>query len=142
LTGAFFAGCSGVRPVNLGVQDGKLLPCPSTPNCVSSQSIDRQHHVDPLKYASSTSEAMADLKGIVQQMKRTVIVSETGNYLHIEFTSAIWKFVDDVEFSFDEGAQVIHVRSASRVGNSDLGVNRQRVEEIRTRWNVRKKTSR
>lgn len=80
---------------------------------------------------------MADLKKIVQQMKRTVIVSETGNDLHIEFTSALWRFVDDVEFWFDDGAHIIEVRSASRLGHSDLGVNRKRIEKIRTKWNAR-----
>jgi uncharacterized protein (DUF1499 family) len=139
VTGAFFGGCSGTRPVTLGVKDGKLLPCPATPNCVSSQSSDKEHFIEPLKYTSSTAEAVADLRKIVQQMKRAVIVAETGNYLHVEFTSALWRFVDDVEFSFEEGAHVIQVRSASRVGNSDLGVNRKRVEKIRAQWNARMK---
>ena len=140
-SGAFFIGCSGIRPVNLGVKDGKLLPCPSSPNCVSSQSSDKEHFIEPLRYTSSRADAMADLKKIVHQMKRTAIVSETGNYLHVEFTSALWRFVDDVEFWFDENAHVIHVRSASRVGNSDMGVNRKRIGEIRAQWNARVKTS-
>jgi uncharacterized protein (DUF1499 family) len=139
LSGAFFIGCSGVRPVNLGVKDGKLLPCPATPNCVSSQSNDKEHLVEPFRYTSSAADALADLKKIVQQMKRTAIVSETGNYLHVEFTSALWRFVDDAEFWFDESAHVIHVRSASRVGKSDMGVNRKRIEEIRAQWNARVK---
>jgi uncharacterized protein (DUF1499 family) len=140
LSVTFFVGCSGVRPVNLGVKDGKLLPCPSSLNCVSSQSSDNEHFIAPLRYTSSTADAMADLKKIILQMKRTAIDSETGNYLHVEFTSALWRFVDDVEFWFDESAHVIHVRSASRVGHSDLGVNRKRIEEIRAKWNARMKS--
>ena len=137
IMGLLIIGCSGTRPANLGVKNGKLLPCPSSPNCVSSQSSDKEHTVEPLRYSTSTAEAMAELKKIIQQMKRTLIVTETGTYLHVEFTSALWRFVDDVEFWFDESARVIHVRSASRLGSSDLGVNRKRIEEIRARWNAR-----
>ena len=132
-------GCSGVRPANLGVQDGHLAPCPETPNCVSSQSTDKVHAIAPLLYSSSTSEAVADLKKIVLQMKRTKIVDEKDHYLAVEFTSAIWRFVDDVEFSFDNASQTIHVRSASRMGKSDFGVNRKRIEMIRSAWNTREK---
>jgi uncharacterized protein (DUF1499 family) len=130
----FIAGCSGITPANLGVRDGRLAPCPSSPNCVSSQSTDREHAVEPLSYTTSPGEAMADLKKIILNMKRARIVSETGDYIHAEFTSAIWRFVDDVEFYFDDAAKVIHVRSASRLGKSDFGVNRKRVEEIRRAW--------
>ncbi|HSA78911.1 MAG TPA: DUF1499 domain-containing protein [Nitrospirota bacterium] len=127
-------GCTGGRPANLGVSDGRLAPCPSSPNCVSSQSTDNEHAVEPFLYSSSTPEAIAGLRKIILQMKRTKIVSETNNYLHAEFASAIWRFVDDVEFSFDDHAKLIQVRSASRLGYSDFGVNRKRVEAIRTAW--------
>jgi len=132
--GLVIASCSGTRPVNLGVTNGLLAPCPSTPNCVSSQSKDPGHAVAALVYTSSPAEAMAKLKRIVQSMPRTKIVNDTPAYLHAEFTSAIMRFVDDVEFSLDEPATSINVRSASRLGKSDLGVNRKRVEEIRTKW--------
>lgn len=135
----FVIGCTGVRPANLGVKDGRLAPCPETPNCVSSQSTDKDHAIAPLSYSSSTSGAMADLKKIIQQMKRTRIVTEADNYLYVEFTSALWRFVDDVEFSFDNASKTINVRSASRLGKSDLGVNRKRIEMIRTTWNARGK---
>jgi uncharacterized protein (DUF1499 family) len=79
---------------------------------------------------------VVDLKKIIQQMKRTRIVTEADNYLYVEFTSALWRFVDDVEFSFDDASKTIHVRSASRLGKSDLGVNRKRIEMIRTAWNA------
>jgi len=123
---------SGKRPNNLGVRDGKLVPCPNTPNCVSSQSSDTEHSIQALTYNSTPKEAMADLKTVIQGMKKTKIITENKNYLYVEFTSAIMGFVDDVEFYVDEAAKVIHVRSASRLGQSDLGVNRKRIETIRT----------
>jgi uncharacterized protein (DUF1499 family) len=128
------AGCAGVRPADLGVKDGKLAPCPRSPNCVSSQSADKEHFVAPLSYAGSATQAAADLKNIVLGMKRANIVDEHDSYIHAEFTSALWRFIDDVEFYFDDAAKVIHLRSASRLGKSDLGVNRKRVEAIRDEW--------
>lgn len=130
--GAF--GCSGVRPGNLGVKDGGLALCPSSPNCVSSQSIDKEHAIEPLTYAVSTLAAHDDLKKIILGMKRAEIITDSSAYIHAEFTSAIWRFVDDVEFYFDEKAKTIHIRSASRLGKSDFGVNRKRVESIRALW--------
>jgi uncharacterized protein (DUF1499 family) len=127
-------GCTGVRPVNLGIKDGKLAPCPSTPNCVSSQSSDHEHAVEPLSFAGTATEAHAGITKIILSMKRSRIITDTDSYIHAEFTSAVFRFVDDVEFQFDEGTKVIHVRSAARLGHSDLGVNRKRVEDIRARW--------
>lgn len=122
---------AGKRPTNLGVKAGKLTPCPDTPNCVSSQSNDTEHSIDPLPYAQIT-----DVKRVVNNMERTTIIEETENYLYAEFTSKLMGFVDDVEFHKDDVNQVIHVRSASRLGKSDLGVNRKRVEEIRQQLQV------
>jgi uncharacterized protein (DUF1499 family) len=127
-------GCTGSRPANLGVHDGKLAPCPASPNCVSSQSIDREHSIEPLRYTGSAAEAMDRMKRTIKSMKRVQIITDTGTYVHAEFTSALFRFVDDVEFFLDERAAVIHVRSASRLGSSDLGVNRRRIETIRTLW--------
>jgi len=127
-------GCTGVRPANLGIKDGKLAPCPSTPNCVSSQSPDREHAVEPLSFTGTAAEAHAGITKIILDMKRSRIITDTNSYIHVEFTSAVFRFVDDMEFQFDEGAKVIHVRSAARLGHSDLGVNRKRVEDIRARW--------
>ena len=128
------SGCAGVRPVNLGIKGGKLAACPSWPNCVSSQSTDREHAVEPLSFLGTVTEAHDGVKKIILSMKRARIITETDSYIHAEFTSAVFRFVDDVEFQFDEGAKIIHVRSASRLGRSDLGVNRKRVEDIRARW--------
>ncbi len=129
--GLLLAGCTGTRPVNLGVHDGKLAPCPASPNCVSSQSSDRDHSIEPLRYTGSPGEAMDRLKKIVISMKRSRIIRSTGSYIHAEYTSALFRFVDDVEFFLDERAAVIQVRSSSRIGYSDLGVNRKRIEDIR-----------
>lgn len=124
---------AGKRPNDLGAQDGKLAPCPNTPNCVSSQSADAVHTIEPLTYKSTPQEALAQLKQVIQSLPRTKIITETNNYIYAEFTSAIMGFVDDVEFYLDAGAKVFHVRSASRLGKSDLGVNRKRIEVIRAR---------
>lgn len=134
LPAVLLVGCQGTRPANLGARDGRLLPCPSTPNCVSSQATDEEHRIAPLAYSESVNEAMNRLKEIVRSFPRTAVVTDTGAYLHVEFTSALFRFVDDVEFLADASTKVIHVRSASRLGTSDLGVNRKRVEELRRRW--------
>lgn len=126
---------AGKRPSNLGVRDRKLAPCPNSPNCVSSQSTDAVHKIAPLTYTSSPEQALADIKSIIQSLPRTTIISETEDYLYAEFKSALMGFVDDVEFYLDRNDNIIHVRSASRLGQSDLGVNRNRVETIRTKLN-------
>ncbi|NJK74857.1 MAG: DUF1499 domain-containing protein [Microcoleus sp. SU_5_6] len=126
---------AGKRPANLGLQSGQLAPCPSSPNCVSSFSQDAEHKVEPLTYNSTPTVAMANLKQAIESLGKTKIITETDNYLYAEFTSSLMGFVDDVEFLLDEGAKVIHVRSASRLGQSDLGVNRKRIETIRTQLN-------
>jgi uncharacterized protein (DUF1499 family) len=130
------SGCAGRPPGNLGIHEGKLSPCPASPNCVSSQGSDKEHTVEPFIYTASRQQALANLRQIILHMKRTKIVYESGNYLHAEFTSAIFRFVDDVEFYFEENAKIIQVRSASRIGKSDFGVNRKRMESIRAAWNA------
>ncbi|MCC5649986.1 DUF1499 domain-containing protein [Nostoc sp. XA013] len=126
---------AGKRPNNLGISNGKLAPCPNSPNCVSSQSTDAIHKIAPLTFTSTPEEAIANLKEIIQSLPRTKIISESQDYLYAEFKSALLGFVDDVEFYLDRNANVIQVRSASRLGQSDLGVNRQRIETIRGKLN-------
>jgi uncharacterized protein (DUF1499 family) len=128
-------GCSAYRPLNLGITDGKLSPCPDSPNCVSSQSSDKRHFIEPLRYEGTKHEAMERLIDVIQGMKRCRIITMDDHYIHAEFTSAFFRFVDDVEFYFDSEAKVIHMRSASRTGNSDFGVNRQRMEKVRSLFN-------
>lgn len=128
---------SGTKPDNLGVNNGKLAACPNSPNCVSSQSptSDETHFIQPLKYSSTTEKALADLKKVIESEDRTKIINESSDYLYAEFKSALMGYVDDVEFYLDSSSNTIHVRSASRLGQSDLGVNRKRIETIRTKFN-------
>jgi uncharacterized protein (DUF1499 family) len=119
------------KPSNLGVVDGRLAPCPASPNCVCTQATEAEHRMEPISFTGSPNEALQRIKAVVAQMPRTKIVTVEDNYLHAEFRSAIFRFVDDVEFLFDPESQLIHFRSASRVGHSDLGVNRRRMEKIR-----------
>lgn len=125
-------GCMGAgRSKALGVRDGRLGPLPSSPNAVSSQAEDPSRRVEPLHFAGDPAEAMARARRAVESMPRTEIVRADERYLHATFTSRLFRFVDDVELLLDPQAGVIHVRSASRVGYSDLGANRRRVEALR-----------
>jgi uncharacterized protein (DUF1499 family) len=99
---------------------------------VSTQATDEGHAIAPLRYRKSRAEAKEALKDIVRTMPRTKLVEEDESYLHYEFTSMLLRFVDDVEFLFDDESKTIHFRSASRTGYGDLGVNRKRMEEIRS----------
>jgi len=115
----------------------KLSPCPSSPNCVSSLSEDRKHSIEPLQFTGSRDEARQKLLGILEKLKRARVTRSETDYIHAEFRSAIFQFVDDVEFLFAEEGNIIHLKSASRVGYSDLGANRKRVERIRSAFESR-----
>ena len=120
--------------VGTPVAAGSLKACPKSPNCVSSQAADPEHAIAPFTYTGSRTEAYARIKDVLSGMKRTKIVMEKEDYIYAEAKSLIFRFVDDVEFYFPVDEKIIHVRSASRAGHSDLGVNRKRVEEIRARF--------
>jgi uncharacterized protein (DUF1499 family) len=125
---------AGTRPIDLGIHDGKLAACPATPNCVNSQApaSDVEHSIAPIEFGGKASATMENLKFVLKNMPRTNIVTESNNnYIYVEATSKLMGFVDDVEFYIDDAGKNIQVRSASRLGESDLGVNRQRIEEIR-----------
>ncbi|HXX76280.1 MAG TPA: DUF1499 domain-containing protein [Nitrospiraceae bacterium] len=109
-----------------------LAPCPSSPNCVSTQAKDAGHAIAPYRYRKSKAEAKEALKEIVRSLPRTKLVEEDEAYLHYEFTSFLFRFVDDVEFLLDDQTKTVHFRSASRTGYGDFGVNRRRMEEIRS----------
>ena len=128
---------SGKQPQDLGVNNGQLKACPSTPNCVSSQApnSDKEHAIAPFTYSGSATDAINRLKTIIEGMERSKINEVSDNYLYAEFSSKIMGFVDDVEFYAPPGESVIHTRSAARLGKSDLGVNRKRTEEIRSQFN-------
>ena len=108
-----------------------LPPCPSSPNCVSTQAVDQGHAIEPMRYRKARAEAKEALKQAVGSLPRVALVDEDESYLHYEFTSLLFRFVDDVEFVFDDTTKTLHFRSASRTGYGDLGVNRKRMEEIR-----------
>lgn len=127
-------GCSGAKPLNLGVTEGRLASCPSSPNCVSSQGEDETHKMEPWAYHTSLAQAKEKILDILRSMPRAKVVTVEENYIRAEFTSRLFRFVDDVEFYFDDTDNVINFRSASRVGYSDLGVNRKRMEEIQERF--------
>ena len=110
----------------------QLAPCPSSPNCVSTQAKDEGHAIAPFRYRKSRAEAKEVLKEVIRSLPRTKLVEEDESYLHYEFTSLLLRFVDDVEFLFDDETKTIHFRSASRTGYGDMGVNRKRMEQVRT----------
>lgn len=122
---------TGDRPENIGVTNGKLADCPPTPNCVVSQGADEEHAITPLTYTGDRATAKAQLVDILSVVPRTKIVEETDSYILAESESRLMGFVDDTEFYFPEDENVIQVRAAARMGESDLGVNRRRIEQIR-----------
>ena len=127
---------SGRRPSNLGAKNGRLAPCPGSPNCVSSQADpagDAGHYVAALAFKGDPQAAWEALRRIVAESERATIIGETDGYLYAEFESKVMGFVDDLECLLDAPARRIHVRSASRLGYRDFGVNRERVETLRRR---------
>ena len=109
----------------------RLQSCPSSPNCVSTQAQDEGHVIAPFRYRKSRAEAKEVLKEVIRSLPRTKLLEEDESYLHYEFTSLLLRFVDDVEFLFDDETKTIHFRSASRTGYGDMGVNRKRMEQVR-----------
>ena len=126
--------CSASCSTDKQAPGRELPPCPASPNCVSSREPTGARHVEPFTYQGTHVEARAQLIDAILSMPRAKVVVAEGDYLQVEFRSAVFGFVDDVEFLFDDQHKVIHVRSASRVGYYDFGVNRRRVEELRKRF--------
>ena len=122
--------CASAADRPAAVPPGQLPPCPSSPNCVSTEATDPAKQMAPLPYRVDRATSRKLIVSIVGTMPRASIVSQTENYVHAEFRSRLFGFVDDVEFLFDDDAAVIHFRSASRSGYSDMGVNRQRMTAI------------
>ncbi|HSH69563.1 MAG TPA: DUF1499 domain-containing protein [Deferrisomatales bacterium] len=123
--------CSGARPPGLGVSGGRLSPCPSSPNCVSSDAPDAGHRVEAFVLDAAPDIGWRALREEIAALPRTTVVAEEPNYLHAQCASAVFGFVDDLEVHLPEGSDKLAIRSASRVGSSDLGVNRRRVERLR-----------
>jgi uncharacterized protein (DUF1499 family) len=125
------SACSGTAPDNLGIKNGSLAACPDSPNCVNSQASDAQHAIEPLPLKGSPEQTQAHLKALLSEEAQVRLVEEAPGYLRAEFSSTLMRFVDDVEFMV--GASAVDVRSASRLGYSDLDVNRKRIEQLRQR---------
>jgi uncharacterized protein (DUF1499 family) len=140
-------GCTRVRP-QLGIENDQLTQCPTTPNCVNSQAKDNKHYIEPILTTGTPLEVKNHILKILNELERSKIIVAEDNYIRVEFTSKVFRFVDDVEFYFPDTKSkemTIHVRSASRVGHSDFGVNRKRIEQIRSKLkaiNIEKKENR
>lgn len=128
----------GSSPTELGVTDGGLAQCPNSPNCVSSTATDPKQVMEPIPWSGTPTEGLDRLESIVRELPRTRIVQREENYLRVEFRSWLFGFVDDVEFLVPRDEGVIHFRSASRVGYSDMGVNRKRMTGIGQRFDALK----
>jgi len=132
--GAFTDQLSGLWPKlteKPQLVNGKLRPCPGTPNCVSSESSNPAEKIEPFTIKGSPEQAWSALKTIITE-QGGIVHTEEKEYLWSTFTIPLFGFIDDVEFRLSAKEGVIHVRSASRLGFSDLGVNRGRVEQLRT----------
>ena len=125
------SSCSGSRPEKLGLKNNLFTPCPGSPNCVLSLQSDLKHRILPLAYTGSLEVTKERLNQVILSHENAQIITQKGDYWHVEFTSRWMSFIDDVEFYFMESEELIHVRSASRIGYYDYKVNRKRVEKIR-----------
>jgi uncharacterized protein (DUF1499 family) len=125
-------GCAGTSPANLGVQNGMLTACPASPNCIASQSGNPQQRINPFAFSGDPAAAFSRLQKTLEGREDTTIIEARADYLRVEFRTTF--FVDDGEFLLDKEHQVIHIRSASRLGYSDLGKNRARMEDLRRQY--------
>lgn len=123
--------CAGQRPSDLGVTEGHLRPCPGSPNCVSTVADDAAHRIAPFDLAVVPDAAWPAVRAAVAAIPHSQMVTATADYLHAEVSSAVFGFVDDLEVYLPADASALMVRSASRLGHSDLGVNRRRAEALR-----------
>lgn len=119
-------------PARHGVAEGRFTPCPTTQACISSQAADPDQFVAPIPFTVSPQQALEKLLRVLAGMDRSVVVAARASYIHVEFRSHLWGFIDDVEFFIDPEASVIHLRAAARL----VGINRQRIETIRQRFNA------
>lgn len=131
---ALISSCSAPRPANLGIKDSRLGNCPDKPNCVVSfNKSDEDHFLEAIQIVSNKERAHQKITGILTKNSSAKIITSTPDYIHAEYTSSVFKFVDDVEFYFSAD-KLVHFRSASRSGHSDMGVNKKRIEEIRFKF--------
>lgn len=123
---------SGTRPGNLGVRSGRLSPCPCSPNCVSTDADDIDHNIPGFECAVAAVDAWRAARAAVVALPRSTLIADSPDYLHAECRSAFFGFVDDLELCLRAQQDLIAVRSASRLGRSDFGVNKKRVEALRS----------
>ncbi len=116
-------------PKTVGLLEGRLQPCPWTPNCVSSEATKAIHQIDPLSYTSEND--LDEIAAFLKNHYQAEVVTQTPDYLHVVVTTPVWRFNDDLEFLVDRKEGIISLRSASRVGYSDQGMNRKRIERLR-----------
>lgn len=131
LASALVMFLQNIIPPQLGHQNGRLKPLPSTPNAVSSQSTDPARHVAPLMFKASREATHQALIDAAMKWGHARIVVDQPDYLHIVFSTPTMRFRDDVEFYLDSTRGKVDIRSASRSGYSDMGLNRTRYEAIR-----------
>lgn len=131
IAGLYFLSLTSAQPDNLGVVDGQLAKCPESPNCVSTQSTDSDKTMPPIAIIDDGAQTLLKIKSTISSnCPSAKLITESDSYLHYEFTSLLFRFVDDVEFFANDKEQVVHFRSASRVGHSDLGANKKRMSKI------------
>lgn len=128
---SFLFGCGSRPPAALGLDDGRLAPCPDRPNCVASDAADADHRTEPLRFQGDPAGVWDGLKAVLAELPRTRIIVSDDRYLHAEARSRVFGFVDDLEFLLRPEDRLIAVRSAARVGYGDFGVNADRIETIR-----------
>ena len=139
---ALFLGFLAIQGLNamskpastLGVTDGQLAACLNKPNCVLSQLTEGDHAIEPIRFDGDAATAWKKLHQVVDAMPRTKIIAEQDGYRHYEFRTGLMRYVDDVEFLLDAENGKIDFRSASRLGYSDMGANRKRMELIRRKF--------
>ena len=120
--------------MKLGVNNSKLAACSSSPNCVSSDAADAKHHIEPFQLPGAQDEVWRRMLTLVAALPRTEIITAENNYLHAECRSAVFGFIDDLELHLRPEERIIAVRSAARLGYLDFGVNRKRVEKLRSEF--------
>ncbi|MEM8613940.1 MAG: DUF1499 domain-containing protein [Cyanobacteria bacterium P01_H01_bin.105] len=122
---------TGTPPADIGVHEAHLIDCPASPNCVSSSASDDEHYIAPIEYTTESDAVRDKLIAVLENQPRTEVTEQTDDYIRVTFTSRLMGFVDDAEFYFMPDGKTIAMRSAARLGESDLGVNRRRLEQFR-----------
>lgn len=135
MSARYFCSLFLLFPMGQAMAENPMQKCPSSPNCVSSVSgEDEKHKIEPFKFKETLEATKQALQKAIESSERSRITEQKEDYWKCEFKSKLWGFVDDVEFYFDKAEKMIHVRSASRTGYSDMGVNRKRIEALRSTY--------